>query len=48
VHWRSDAVESNALGEATTISMLRDMRRIFTEPFNDYTFTKFDGTSITV
>jgi hypothetical protein len=48
VHWRTDAVESNALGEATTISMLRDMRRTFTEPFNGYTFTKFDGTTITV
>jgi hypothetical protein len=48
VHWRSDAVESNALGEATTISMLRDMRRTFSEPFNGYTFTKFDGTKITL
>jgi hypothetical protein len=48
VHWRSDAVESNALGEATTISMLRDMRRTFSEPFNGYTFTRFDGTTITV
>jgi hypothetical protein len=48
VHWRSDAVESNALGEAATISMLRDMRRTFSEPFNGYTFTKFDGTTITV
>ena len=48
VHWRSDAVESNALGEAATISMLRDMRRLFSEPFNGYTFTKFDGTTITV
>jgi hypothetical protein len=48
VHWRSDAVESNALGEAATISMLKDMRRTFSEPFNGYTFTKFDGTTITV
>jgi len=48
VHWRSDATEANALGEAATISMLRDMRRTFREPFNGYTFTKFDGTKITV
>jgi hypothetical protein len=47
VHWRSDATESNALGEAATISMLGDARRIFSEPFNGYTFTKYDGTTIT-
>jgi len=48
VHWRSDASESNVLGEAATISMLRDVRRTYSEPFNGFTFTKFDGTTITV
>jgi hypothetical protein len=48
VHWRSDANESNLLGEAAAISMLRDMRNTFQEPFNGFTFTKFDGTTITV
>jgi len=48
VHWRSDAFESNALGEAATISMLYDMKRTFSEPFSGFTFTKFDGTTITV
>jgi len=48
VHWRSDASESNLLGEAATISMLRDVRRTYNEPFNGFTFTKFDGTTITV
>jgi hypothetical protein len=48
VHWRSDATESNALGEAATISMLYDMKRTFSEPFSGFSFTKFDGTSITV
>jgi hypothetical protein len=48
VHWRSDATESNALGEAATISMLWDVRRTFSEPFSGYTFTKYDGTTITV
>ena len=47
VHWRSDATESNALGEAATISTLRDTRPIYNEPFNGFTFTKFDGTTIT-
>lgn len=48
VHWRSDATQSNALGEAATISMLYDMKRTFSEPFAGFTFTKFDGTTITV
>lgn len=48
VHWRSDATESNLLGEAATISMLKDMKRTFSEPFTGFTFTKFDGTTITV
>jgi hypothetical protein len=48
VHWRSDATASNLLGEAATISMLYDMKRTFSEPFSGFTFTKFDGTTITV
>ncbi len=48
VHWRSDATASNELGEAAAISILRDMRRTYNEPFNGFTFTKFDGTTITV
>jgi hypothetical protein len=48
VHWRSDATESNLLGEAATISMLYDMKRTFSEPFSGFSFTKFDGTTVTV
>jgi len=48
VHWRSDAHEANLLGEVATISMLQDMKRTFSEPFSGFTFTKFDGTTITV
>ncbi len=48
VHWRTDATESNALGEAATISILREIRRTFSEPFNGFTFTKFNGETITV
>jgi hypothetical protein len=47
VHWRTDATESNLLGEAATISMLYDMKQTFSEPFSGFTFTKFDGTTIT-
>ena len=48
VHWRSDATASNLLGEAATISMLHDMKQTFNEPFAGFSFTKFDGTAITV
>ncbi len=48
VHWRSDANEANLLGEAATISMLYDMKHTFSEPFAGFSFTKFDGTTITV
>jgi hypothetical protein len=48
VHWRSDALQGLLLGEAVTISVLRDQRATYNEPFSGFTFTKFDGTTITV
>ena len=48
VHWRSDAEQALLLGEKMTISILRDQRRTYNEPFDGFTFTKFNGTSITV
>jgi hypothetical protein len=48
VHWRSDAMESIKFGEAIAISLLRDQRNIYNEDFDGFTFTKFDGTKITV
>jgi hypothetical protein len=48
VHWRSDYAESVKLGEALTISVLQDQRLIYGEDFQGYTFTRFDGTKVTV
>jgi hypothetical protein len=48
VHWRSDAEEALLLGERVAISVLRDQRHCFNEPFVGFTFTKFDGRKITV
>jgi hypothetical protein len=48
VHWRSDARESMKLGETVAIAILRDQRASFNERFSGFTFTKFDGTKITV
>jgi hypothetical protein len=47
VHWRHDYVDSLPLGEAVAISMLRDMAQCWNEPFEGFSFTKFDGTRIT-
>ncbi len=48
IHWRTDGVEAIRLGEAVGISMLRDMRETYGEPFSGFSLTKFDGTTITV
>ena len=48
IHWRSDYTQSVLLGEAVAISLLRDQRATFNEAFGGFTFTKFDGTTITV
>ncbi|MUG94256.1 twin-arginine translocation signal domain-containing protein [Scytonema sp. UIC 10036] len=48
IHWRSDIAAGLALGEEVAISILRDERLGFNERFDGFTFTKFDGTKITV
>lgn len=48
IHWRSDLAASLALGEDLAIALLRDERATFREAFDGFTFTKFDGTKITV
>ena len=48
IHWRSDYSESLQLGEAVAISILRDQRACYNEQFGGFTFTKLDGTTITV
>src|SRR5215471_11463600 len=48
IHWRSDAAGSMALGEEVAISLLRDERRALREPFDGFSFTRFDGTRVTV
>jgi hypothetical protein len=48
VHWRSDAWQGLLLGEAVAISVLRDQHRLFNEPFSGFTFTTFQGETITV
>lgn len=48
VHWRTDGTESMRLGEQVAIALLKDQRGCFNETFSGFTFTKFDGTQLTV
>jgi membrane-associated phospholipid phosphatase len=48
VHWHSDGVQGMLLGEAVAISVLTDYRVTYHEPFTGFTFTTFNGTTITV
>jgi membrane-associated phospholipid phosphatase len=48
IHWRSDVIEGNKLGEAIAISIMQDMKAAYNEPFSGYSLTKFDGTTITI
>ena len=48
VHWRSDGIHGLALGEALAIGILRELRATYPEPFNGFSLTKFDGSTITV
>lgn len=48
IHYRCDMDESLLLGEEICISVLRDRKPLYNENFAGFTFTKFDGTVITV
>jgi hypothetical protein len=48
IHWRSDAAASMALGEEVAIGLLRDMRMTVRETFDGFSFTRFDGSRVTV
>ncbi|MBV9036086.1 MAG: vanadium-dependent haloperoxidase [Acidobacteriaceae bacterium] len=48
VHYRSDGVEGIKLGEAIAISILRDTATLYNEVFPGFSFTKYDGTQVTI
>jgi hypothetical protein len=48
IHWRTDAMEGLKLGEAVVIRIMQDLLSTYTEEFEGFTFTKFDGTTVTV
>ena len=48
IHWRSDAAVSFAQGENLVISILREQKATFAEPFEGFAFTRFDGSKVTI
>jgi hypothetical protein len=48
VHYRSDYQQGLILGEALAVSVLRDQAATYSESYQGFTFTKFDGTTETV
>jgi membrane-associated phospholipid phosphatase len=48
IHWRSDVVAGNALGQDISTAILEDMKPAYSEPYTGFSLTKLDGTSITI
>jgi hypothetical protein len=48
IHWWSDMAASLVLGEEVAIAMLRDERATYREAFDGFSFTRFDGTRVTI
>jgi hypothetical protein len=48
IHWRSDGSASLALAEEVAISMLREEKATYREMFDGFSFTRFDGTRVTI
>lgn len=44
VHYRTDGINGLLLGESVAIGMLHDLAATYTEPFQGFSFTKFDGS----
>jgi len=48
VHYRSDGVDGLLVGEQQALGLLQDYSRTYREQFSGMTFTKFDGTVVTI
>jgi hypothetical protein len=48
VHWRSDAGAGLYEAEQFVITLLRDERGTYREPFDGFAFTRFDGSLVSV
>jgi membrane-associated phospholipid phosphatase len=48
IHWRQDVQQAMLLGEAVAISLLRDQAHLYNENYTGFTFTSFNGETVTV
>lgn len=48
VHYRSDGIDGLQVGEQQAIGLLQDYSLTYREQFSGMTFTKFDGTVVTI
>jgi membrane-associated phospholipid phosphatase len=48
VHYWSDGIEGMRLGEQVGLAFLADLRTTYSESFEGFSLTRFDGTTITV
>jgi hypothetical protein len=48
VHFRSDSVEGLKLGEAVAIGLLADYSRTYSERFDGFMLTRFDGGQVLI
>jgi hypothetical protein len=48
IHFRSDAASSLPHAEEVAIAILRDQRNTFFEPFDGFSFTRFDGSNVSI
>ncbi len=48
IHWREDIQQGMLLGEAVAISLLKDQAHLYNENYTGFTFTGFNGNTITV
>lgn len=48
IHWREDIQQGMLLGEAVAVSLLRDQAHLYNENYTGFTFTGFNGNTITV
>ncbi|MEO0575524.1 MAG: vanadium-dependent haloperoxidase [Pseudomonadota bacterium] len=48
VHWRTDGTEGLLVGEQVAIGVLRDIKRVYNESFDGFSFRGFEGNQVTV
>jgi len=48
IHYNSDTMAGLALGEAVGISVLQDMARTYSERFDGFRLTRFDGSAVVI